>query len=125
IPRWTFEKFPQTDDLLGTQMKSVGETMAIGRTFKEALQKGLRSLEVGRAGFGADGKDYDITTLKREDLEHGLRVPNSQRMFFLKAAFDMGLSVDEIFDATKIDRWFLENMREIKEVETELAALME
>jgi len=124
IPRWTFEKFPQTEDLLGTQMKSVGETMAIGRTFKEALQKGLRSLEIGRAGFGADGKDYDIATLSREALERGLRVPNSQRLFFLKAAFDMGLSVQEIFDATKIDPWFLENMRQIVAVEKELAALM-
>jgi carbamoyl-phosphate synthase large subunit len=124
IPRWTFEKFPQADDHLGTQMKSVGETMAIGRTFKEALQKGLRSLEIGRAGFGADGKDHDITTLKREDLERGLRVPNSLRMFYIKTAFDMGLSVDDIFEATKIDRWFLENMREIVEVEKELTALM-
>jgi len=124
IPRWTFEKFPQTADQLGTQMKSVGETMAIGRTFKEALQKGLRSLEIGRAGFGADGKDFDITTLKREDLERGLRVPNSLRMFYLKSAFDMGLSVEEIYDATKIDRWFLNNMLEIIEVEKELAALM-
>jgi carbamoyl-phosphate synthase large subunit len=124
IPRWTFEKFPQADDHLGTQMKSVGETMAIGRTFKEALQKGLRSLEIGRAGFGADGKDHDITTLKREDLERGLRVPNSLRMFYIKSAFDMGLSVDDIFEATKIDRWFLENMREIVEVEKELTALM-
>lgn len=125
IPRWTFEKFPQTTDMLGTQMKSVGETMAIGRTFKEALQKGLRSLEISRSGFGADGKDFDLNTLTREDLERGLRVPNSQRFFFIKSAFDMGLSVDEIFEATKIDRWFLENMREIVEVEKELAALVE
>lgn len=124
IPRWTFEKFPQTVDSLGTQMKSVGETMAIGRTFKEALQKGLRSLEIGRAGFGADGKDHNLKELSREALEHGLRVPNSQRMFFIKTAFDMGLSVNDIFEATKIDRWFLENMREIVEVEKELAALM-
>lgn len=122
IPRWTFEKFPQTEDHLGTQMKSVGETMAIGRTFKEALQKGLRSLEIGRGGFGADGKDF--TDLSREKLEHGLRVPNSLRMFYIKAAFDMGLSVNDIFEATKIDRWFLENMREIIDVEKELAALM-
>ncbi len=124
IPRWTFEKFPQTADILGTQMKSVGETMAIGRTFKEALQKGLRSLEIGRSGFGADGKDFDIETLTREQLEHGLRVPNSQRIFYLKAAFDKGLTVQEIFDATKIDPWFLENLRQIVAVEKELAALM-
>jgi carbamoyl-phosphate synthase large subunit len=124
IPRWTFEKFPQTADILGTQLKSVGETMAIGRTFKEALQKGLRSLEIGRSGFGADGKDFDIETLTREQLERGLRVPNSQRIFYLKAAFDKGLTVQEIFDATKIDPWFLENLRQIVAVEKELAALM-
>ena len=124
IPRWTFEKFPQTDDLLGTQMKSVGETMAIGRTFKEALQKGLRSLEIGRAGFGADGKDFNPNTLTREELERGLRQPNSQRLAYLKAAYDKGLSIEEIFDATKIDPWFLENMRQIVEVEKELASLV-
>ena len=124
IPRWTFEKFPQTDDLLGTQMKSVGETMAIGRTFKEALQKGLRSLEIGRAGLGADGKDFNPDTLTREELERGLRQPNSQRLSYLKSAYDKGLSVREIFDATKIDPWFLENMRQIVETENELAALV-
>ena len=124
IPRWTFEKFPQTTDALGTQMKSVGETMAIGRTFKEALQKGLRSLEISRFGFGADGKDFDVSVLPRETLERGLRVPNSRRIFYLKAAFDLGLSVQEIFDLTKIDPWFLENLREIIAVEKELTALM-
>ena len=125
IPRWTFEKFPQTADLLGTQMKSVGETMAIGRTFKEALQKGLRSLEIGRAGFGADGKDIHPDTLSREALERGLREPNSQRLAYLKTAYDAGLSVQEIFDATKIDPWFLDNMRQLVEIEKELAALMD
>ena len=125
IPRWTFEKFPQTDDLLGTQMKSVGETMAIGRTFKEALQKGLRSLEIGRAGFGADGKDFALDSISREELERGLREPSSQRLAYLKTAYDMGLSVQEIFDATKIDPWFLENMRQLVEVEKELSALMD
>jgi len=125
IPRWTFEKFPQTADLLGTQMKSVGETMAIGRTFKEALQKGLRSLEIGRAGFGADGKDIHPNTLSREALERGLREPNSQRLAYLKTAYDAGLSVQEIFDATKIDPWFLDNMRQLVEIEKELAALMD
>ncbi len=125
IPRWTFEKFPQTADLLGTQMKSVGETMAIGRTFVEALQKGLRSLEIGRAGFGADGKDIPPHTLSREALERGLREPNSQRLAYLKAAYDAGLSVREIFDATQIDPWFLDNMRRIVETEKELAALMD
>ena len=106
-------------------MKSVGETMAIGRTFKEALQKGLRSLEIGRAGFGADGKDMQPNTLSREALERGLREPNSQRLAYLKTAYDAGLSVQEIFDATKIDPWFLDNMRQLVEVERELAALMD
>ena len=124
IPRWTFEKFPQTQDLLGTQMKSVGETMAIGRTFKEALQKGLRGLEIGRAGFGADGKDFDIETLDRDQLENRLRVPNSQRIFYIKAALDLNFSIQELYDLTKIDCWFLENMRQIVEVEKELAALI-
>ncbi len=125
IPRWTFEKFPQTEDLLGTQMKSVGETMAIGRTFKEAFQKGLRSLEIGSAGFGADGKNIDPTTLDHETLEHQLRVPNSQRLFYIRAAFEMGLGPEELFELTGIDPWFLRNLFEIVQVEHELASLVE
>ena len=125
IPRWTFEKFPQTEDLLGTQMKSVGETMAIGRTFKEALQKGLRSLEIGRAGFGADGKDLDLDTLDRVSLEHQLRVPNSSRVFAVKAALESGMSPAEIHDLSGIDPWFLENLRQIVDLERELAGLMD
>ena len=124
IPRWTFEKFPQTEDLLGTQMKSVGETMAIGRTFKEAFQKGFRSLETGRAGFGCDGKDLDLETLDRDTLEHQLRTPNSQRVFYLKAAMDMGLSVSEIHELTGIDPWFLENLLQIVKLEDDLTSLM-
>ena len=124
IPRWTFEKFPQTEDLLGTQMKSVGETMAIGRTFKEAFQKGFRSLETGRAGFGGDGKDLDIESLDRDTLEHQLRTPNSQRIFYLKAAMSMGLTTSEIFDLTGIDPWFLENLSQIVRMEEDLSSLM-
>ena len=123
IPRWTFEKFPETPDILGTQMKSVGETMAIGRTFKEALQKGLRSLEIGRAGFGADGKDFK-NKLDHDDLEHGLRVPNSQRIFYLKAAIERDFTLSEIYNLTGIDPWFLEHLRQLVEVEKELASLM-
>ena len=125
IPRWTFEKFPQTPDLLGTQMKSVGEAMAIGRTFKEALQKGLRSLETGRAGFGADGKDLDITRLDRPHLERRLREPNSKRISYLKAALELGYTTEEIHSLTGIDPWFVENMREIVVVERELVKLMD
>ena len=124
IPRWTFEKFPQTPDLLGTQMKSVGETMAIGRTFKEAFQKGLRSLEIGRAGFGADGRDLDADVIDRETIEQKLRSPNSQRVFYIKAAIEKGFTVDEINDITGIDRWFLRNLFEIVDLEKELAALV-
>jgi carbamoyl-phosphate synthase large subunit len=124
IPRWTFEKFPQTEDILGTQMKSVGETMAIGRTFKEAFQKGLRSLEIGRAGFGADGKDMVPEDIDRAVLENRLRVPNSQRLFYLRAAIQLGTSTEELYDITGIDPWFLRNLQEIVEVERELAALI-
>ena len=87
IPRWTFEKFPETSDTLTTSMRSVGETMAIGRTFKEALQKGLRSLEIGRYGLGGDGKDLEQTegrTPSRAEIESKLAVPNSQRIFYLR-----------------------------------------
>ncbi len=105
IPRWTFEKFPGTEDFLTTSMKSVGEAMAIGRTFKEALQKGIRSLEIGRFGFGADGKDLPIIPL--EEIQKKLRQPNSQRIFYLRAALQAGLTVQEIHDLTRIDPWFL------------------
>ena len=125
IPRWTFEKFPQTQDLLGTQMKSVGETMAIGRTFKEAFQKGLRSLEIGRAGFGGDGGDLDLNTLDRETIEQKLRSPNSLRLFYLKAAIQKSFTIDEVHDITGIDRWFLRGLFDIVAVEEELAALVD
>jgi carbamoyl-phosphate synthase large subunit len=85
VPRFTFEKFPQADPVLTTQMKSVGEAMAIGRTFKEAMQKALRSLETGRAGFGADGKDAPPLrpdgSLDEEALENKIRVPTAERIF--------------------------------------------
>ena len=109
-PRFTFEKFPQADPVLTTQMKSVGEAMAIGRTFKEALQKALRSLEIKRFGFIGDGKDV---TVDDETLRTKLTVPNAERVFFLGLALARGWSVEEIFELTKIDRWFLENMRQI------------
>ncbi len=90
IPRWTFEKFPGSEDYLTTSMKSVGEAMAIGRTFKEALQKGIRSLEIGRFGFGADGKD--LLQIPLDEIHKKLRQPNSQRIFYLKAALEAGMS---------------------------------
>ena len=112
IPRWTFEKFPDADETLTTQMKSVGEAMAIGRTFKEALQKALRSLEIKRFGLIGDGAEKEIDDDK---LRAKLTVPNAERIFFLGQALARGWSVEEIFEMTKIDRWFLENLRQIVE----------
>jgi carbamoyl-phosphate synthase large subunit len=109
-PRFTFEKFPQADPVLTTQMKSVGEAMAIGRTFKEALQKALRSLEIKRFGLIGDGKDVEI---EDDALRTKLTVPNAERIFFLGLAFERGWTVDEIFELTKIDRWFLNNISEV------------
>ena len=101
-------------------MKAVGEAMSIGRTFKESLQKSLRSLETGRFGFGFDGKDPEAT---REQVERKLIVPNAERIFWLKVAFEQGWTIEEIFDATQIDPWFLENMRVIVEEGKDLANL--
>ena len=117
IPRWTFEKFPSADSRLGTQMKSVGEVMAIGRTFKEALQKGVRGLEISRYGLGADGVDDDWD---EGDWLSYLKTPYAERLFALRKAFLAGHTVDEVFEATKIDRWFLSNILEIVEMEKEL-----
>lgn len=117
IPRWTFEKFPETEDVLSTAMKSVGETMAIGRTFKEAFQKGMRSLETGRFGFGGDGKDM-LDHLDPEDLAIGLRVPNSKRVAHIYEALKRNMPVEEIYRLSGIDPWFLNNFKQI--VETEL-----
>ena len=120
VPRFTFEKFPTADPVLTTSMKAVGEAMSIGRTFKESLQKSLRSLETGRFGFGFDGKDPEAT---REQIERKLIVPNAERIFWLKVAFEQGWTIEEIFDATQIDPWFLENMRIIVEEGNNLANL--
>ncbi|HJQ98214.1 MAG TPA: carbamoyl-phosphate synthase large subunit [Candidatus Polarisedimenticolaceae bacterium] len=116
IPRWAFEKFPGTSPTLGTQMKSVGEAMAIGRTFKEALQKALRSLEVGRAGLGADGHDKIDQTRFREKLI----TPNWERIFYIRYALQTGMTVDELAEMTKVDPWFLRQIEEIVEVEGRL-----
>ncbi len=110
VPRFTFEKFPQADPTLTTQMKSVGEAMAIGRTFKEALQKALRSLEIKRFGLCGDGADKDVDL---ETLRLKLAIPNAERTFYLAQAFQKGASVDEVFELTKIDKWFLRNVAEI------------
>jgi len=125
IPRWAFEKFPSSDPTLTVQMKSVGEAMSIGRTFKEALQKGLRSLEIDRYGLGSDGKamrycaeNADSETL--EWIKDRLRTPTSERIFYLREAILTGMSVEEMHSLTHIDPWFLNNMKDIIEMETRL-----
>ncbi len=117
IPRWTFEKFQDAKDYLTTSMKSVGETMAIGRTFREALQKGLRSLETGRFGLGFDGKaSWDKTGIMpdSEEVENKLRTPNSQRIFYIPLALDMGMSIKDVCTLTGIDPWFIYQMDRIR-----------
>ncbi len=116
IPRFTFEKFPNADKTLTISMKSVGEAMAIGRTFKEALQKGLRSLEIGISGL--EDLENDVTI---EELQENLRVPNDKRIFYIKHALRKGMSLDEIHVLTKIDPWFLYNIKEILDMEIELS----
>ena len=110
VPRFTFEKFPQADATLTTRMKSVGEAMAIGRTFKEALQKALRSLEIKRFGLLGDGADKDVDL---ETLRLKLAIPNADRIFYIAQAFQKGASIDEAYELTKIDRWFLRNIAEV------------
>jgi carbamoyl-phosphate synthase large subunit len=129
VPRFAFEKFAQADPTLTTQMKSVGEAMSIGRTFKESLQKCLRSLEIGRSGLGGDGKPWRIGTevygdrdiLPKDVISRKLSVPNAERVFFIRHALRAGFTIDEIFNLTKIDRWFLVQIKEIVDFEEELA----
>ena len=122
IPRWTFEKFPGSEDVLTTSMKSVGEAMSIGRTFVESFQKGLRSLEIGRYGLGADGGEPrspdgepDLEAIRRR-----LVVPNSQRAFYTRYALEAGLGVDEVAGLTGIDPWFLYQVADLLEFEAGL-----
>ena len=125
IPRFAFEKFRGADPTLTTQMKSVGETMSIGRTFKEALQKALRGLETGRPGLGLDARDpAEEMATDRESLTHALRVPNELRVLAIRIAYRAGWSTDEIAEATAIDPWFLENIRELVEFEQELGGAL-
>jgi carbamoyl-phosphate synthase large subunit len=118
IPRWTFEKFPETEDFLTTSMKSVGETMAIGRTFREALQKAIRSLEIKRFGLMIDLPEG--VSRPAEFLAQKLTKPNSLRLFYIAAAFRNGLSLEEIRRLTSIDPWFLNQIRSLVEAEEEI-----
>jgi carbamoyl-phosphate synthase large subunit len=158
IPRWTFEKFPDADETLTTQMKSVGEAMSIGRTFKESLQKGIRSMEVKRFGLGLDGSDKwhnarncglriadcglgeakpdpgpsapqngspgpDIEwPIEEGKLTRKLSIPSQGRLYYIRYAFKLGWSVDKVYDLCKIDKWFLEQIRQLVEFEAELVA---
>ena len=119
VPRFAFKKFPGTPNTLDTQMRSVGEAMAIGRTFQAALQKALRSLEIGRAGLGADGKDWVDVDRIRENLVR----PQPSRLFWVRGALAAGMSIEEVHDATRIDRWFLEQIAELLEMEGELSSI--
>jgi carbamoyl-phosphate synthase large subunit len=122
-------EFPQADPKRTTQMKSVGEAMAIGRTFKESLQKCLRSLEIGRSGLGGDGKPWRIGTeiygdrdiLPRGVISRKLSVLNAERIFFIRHPLRAGFTIEEIFNLTKIDRWFLVQIKEVVDFEEELA----
>ncbi|MFB3891597.1 MAG: carbamoyl-phosphate synthase large subunit [Phycisphaerae bacterium] len=140
IPRWTFEKFPDADETLTTQMKSVGEAMSIGRTFKEAFQKGIRSMEVKRFGLGLDTNDKWLQSIRKPEadeaakalpddtpfpIEEGklrrkLAVPCQGRIYYIRYAFRMGWTVEQVFELTKIDPWFLTNMKELVEFEAEV-----
>ncbi|MCS6958900.1 MAG: carbamoyl-phosphate synthase large subunit [Pseudanabaenaceae cyanobacterium SKYGB_i_bin29] len=114
IPRFAFEKFPGSDPTLTTQMKSVGEVMAIGRTFQESVQKAIRSLETGRFGFGADREDpvYSL-----EQIKASLRTPNPDRLLMIRQAFLAGLTVETVANLSKIDPWFIQKLREITDQE--------
>jgi carbamoyl-phosphate synthase large subunit len=141
IPRWTFEKFPDADETLTTQMKSVGEAMAIGRTFKEALQKGIRSMEVKRFGFGLDANDKWLKStmgvppmaghgrdahgtgwpIPLDRLRRKLAVPSQGRLYYLRYALKMGWTIEQIHELTRIDPWFLAQMKELTDFENLLA----
>jgi carbamoyl-phosphate synthase large subunit len=123
IPRWAFEKFPDADPTLTTQMKSVGETMAIGRTFKESLQKALRGLETGSFGLGCSPRSDKWGTPNQpsvEEIRRRLATPTAERIWYIRYAFKAGLSLDEIHRETAIDPWFLHNIRELVETEDRL-----
>jgi carbamoyl-phosphate synthase large subunit len=114
IPRFAFEKFPGSDPVLTTQMKSVGEAMAIGRTFNESFQKALRSLETGRAGWGCDKAEK---LPSGEQIRAQLRTPNPDRIFAVRHALQQGMTIEEIYELTGIDRWFLDKLQQLLDVE--------
>jgi carbamoyl-phosphate synthase large subunit len=124
IPRWTFEKFPGSEDILTTSMKSVGETMAIGRTFKEALQKAVRSLEIGRFSLKPDLPSQE-SVHDVDEIEKMLVTPNSNRLFSIYEALEKGITLERIYELSGIDPWFLYQIRQIKEMNDRLTELAE
>ena len=115
IPRWAFEKFPGTENILGTQMQSVGEVMSIGRTFPESLQKALRSLELGRHGFNADPGEKDFESLSDDELLRKVSIPTPERLFQIGELILRGISIEKIHEETYIDFWFLDQLQIIVE----------
>lgn len=122
IPRWTFEKFPDADPVLTVQMKSVGETMSIGRTFKESLQKALRGLEIGHFGLGGGKKDLWGTAKQpsKDTIQSKLSVPNEERIFYVRYAFKQGMTTEQIHELSDIDPWFLNHIRQLVELEDQI-----
>jgi len=127
ICRFAFEKFPRAERVLNTSMKAVGEAMSIGRNFKEALQKGIRSIETSRFGFGADGKDKITDEMLKQPesellkiIKDKIRVPNDERIFYIRYALKAGLSSDEICGLSHMDRWFVDNLKELVELEEKI-----
>ncbi len=127
ICRFTFEKFPQTPRVINTSMKAVGEAMSIGRNFREALQKGIRSTEMRRFGLGSDGRDkIPDNRLKLppqyliDEIKAKIRIPNDERLFYIRYALKMGIATDEIYELSRIDRWFIDNLKEIVELEEKM-----
>jgi carbamoyl-phosphate synthase large subunit len=120
VPRWTFEKFPDAEDSLTTSMKSVGETMAIGRTFKEALHKAIRSLEIGRFGLGSDSLNVPTSNVGTDEVEKALINPSSNRLFCIYEAVKQGMALERIYELSRIDPWFLYNIYQIHSLENQL-----
>ena len=123
IPRWAFEKFPGTEPVLGTQMQSVGEAMAIGRTFPESLQKGLRSLELGRLGLGAEPAEAEFADLSDDELMHQATIATPDRIVQIGELLRRGVTIERIYDETAVDPWFLDQMSMIVEERHHLAEL--
>jgi carbamoyl-phosphate synthase large subunit len=122
IPRWPFDKFKTVDKRLGTSMESTGEVMAIGRSFEEALQKAIRSLDIGRFGLIGDGKDKDYSD---EEIEDILKNPTDERIFVIAKALEKGWSVERIAELTNIDEFFIKKIKNIVDMKKELEKLKE